>query len=298
MKLLNTLLLIVLFLFSGNAVFPQNQKSVLIARNDSIQSLNRDIDNVLIRRIKRFRYLRINTRKRYRKRYYRPNRKYRKVSRRNRKTYKRVSYIKYIFRKGDTLYSLSRRYRVSVKWIIEVNNIKNPRDISIGTLIKIPRINNSSYARTRRIKVNRKKFRVSSKIPLFIYPVRGRLLSRFGYRRRSKFTRRYSFHPGIDLKGKIGTPIKASAPGIVVFSGYRRGYGKVVKIKHVNGFMTVYAHNKRNYVRKGQRVRRGQVIACIGMTGYTTGSHVHFEIRYKNKPKNPLLFLRKYVSYK
>ena len=190
--------------------------------------------------------------------------------------------------RGDTVYSLSRRYQVSVNSIMQKNNIHDPSELRIGRIIFIPQENTPSAGIRQNIPVIQNGESIT-----FIYPVKGKILSRYGYRKRSRRSRRYSFHNGIDIKGKIGTPILASASGIVFFSGRKRGYGKVVKIKHSGGFMTVYGHNRINLVRKGQHVTAGQVIAQIGLTGRTTGSHLHFEIRLKNKTVNPEHYLNR-----
>ncbi len=107
------------------------------------------------------------------------------------------------------------------------------------------------------------------------------------------------FHSGIDLRAPSGTPIYATADGVVKYTGWRNGYGLTVMIEHASGFETLYAHNSRNRVREGQRVTRGQWIADIGTTGTTTGAHVHYEVRYKNRLLNPQRYLNvSFDSYK
>lgn len=98
-------------------------------------------------------------------------------------------------------------------------------------------------------------------------------------------------HKGVDLTCPIGRDIVAAMDGVVVESGQRRGYGNVVVLDHGNGVTTLYAHNKLNYVLPGEVVRRGQKIAEVGMTGRTTGPHLHFEVRLKNQHQDPLAFL-------
>lgn len=96
----------------------------------------------------------------------------------------------------------------------------------------------------------------------------------------------YAGHTGTDIGGAIGTPIYAYKSGIVIFAGWGNGYGLHVKIDHGNGIVTYYAHCKELYVKAGQQVSQGQQIAIIGMTGYTTGPHLHFEIRVNGVPIN------------
>ncbi len=123
-----------------------------------------------------------------------------------------------------------------------------------------------------------------------IWPTRGYVSSRFGPRK-SPFTGRRQRHTGIDVAAQMGTPIIASADGVVTYSGRLAGYGRAIVITHGFGFKTFYGHNKKNKVKKGDRVKRGQVIALVGNTGYSTGSHVHYEVLVKDNPVNPLNYI-------
>jgi murein DD-endopeptidase MepM/ murein hydrolase activator NlpD len=99
-------------------------------------------------------------------------------------------------------------------------------------------------------------------------------------------------HDGIDIPAPKGTPIVAVDKGVVIYSNNGiRGYGNMIVIAHSDEIFTVYAHNKKNKVDKGDKVRKGQQIAEVGNTGRSTGPHLHFEIRVKNKAKNPSRFL-------
>ncbi|MDD2272408.1 MAG: M23 family metallopeptidase [Desulfuromonadaceae bacterium] len=122
-------------------------------------------------------------------------------------------------------------------------------------------------------------------------PVDGRLSSGFGMRLHPKYGREL-FHAGIDLSAQSGTPVHATADGIVSFSGWSRGNGNIVVIEHGQGFSTVYAHNTKNLMKVGQTVRRGQEIATTGSTGVTTGPHVHYEIWKNGKCINPTSFTK------
>ncbi len=119
----------------------------------------------------------------------------------------------------------------------------------------------------------------------------GRWTSGFGPRRDPKGRGR-SMHRGLDIAAPRGTPVYATAGGIVTFAGRQRGYGIVVKIRHAFGFETFYAHNSRARVNVGQRVSRGDRIADVGSTGRSTGNHVHYEIRIDNEPVNPVKFIK------
>ncbi len=96
----------------------------------------------------------------------------------------------------------------------------------------------------------------------------------------------YAGHTGTDIGGAVGTPIYAYKSGVVIFAGWGSGYGLHVKIDHGNGIVTYYAHCSQLFVTAGQQVSQGEQIAKIGMTGYTTGPHLHFEIRVNGVPIN------------
>jgi murein DD-endopeptidase MepM/ murein hydrolase activator NlpD len=118
------------------------------------------------------------------------------------------------------------------------------------------------------------------------WPVKGWTTSSFGLRR-DPFTGKRKMHEGHDIAARTGTPITATANGIVSQSKTVPGYGKMVVIDHGYGYRTYYGHNSENYVKVGQRVKRGDRIAAVGNTGRSTGSHVHYEIRLNGVPVNP-----------
>jgi murein DD-endopeptidase MepM/ murein hydrolase activator NlpD len=98
-------------------------------------------------------------------------------------------------------------------------------------------------------------------------------------------------HAGVDLAAPVGTPIYATADGLVVSAGRESGYGNVVRIQHEFGFETVYAHQSRITVKVGQEVSRGVQIGAMGSTGRSTGSHLHYEVRVNGQPVNPMTYL-------
>jgi lipoprotein NlpD len=119
-----------------------------------------------------------------------------------------------------------------------------------------------------------------------LWPAAGSVSSSFG-------PRGNAHHDGIDIAAPEGTPIRAALDGSVAYVGALRGYGKVVILSHEDGLTTVYAHNSKNLVSHGARVRRGTVIASVGQTGRTTGPNLHFEVRKDNRARDPLVFLPK-----
>jgi murein DD-endopeptidase MepM/ murein hydrolase activator NlpD len=116
--------------------------------------------------------------------------------------------------------------------------------------------------------------------------------SNFGWRI-DPFTGKNAMHEGVDYMVPEGTPINASAGGMVVYADTHPQYGNMVEIDHGNQVVTRYAHASRLLVKVGQMVRRGQEIAISGSTGRSTGPHLHFEVRYKGIAQNPVRFLEK-----
>ena len=114
--------------------------------------------------------------------------------------------------------------------------------------------------------------------------------SLYGYRP-NPLTGEREFHQGVDFAGKLGTMITAVADGIVIGSAPSYAYGNLVEISHGNGYVTRYAHNKRNLVSVGQKVEKGEVIALMGNSGRSTGPHVHFEVVKNGKNVNPGRYL-------
>ena len=118
-------------------------------------------------------------------------------------------------------------------------------------------------------------------------PVTGIISSRYGVSSRI----RSSTHTGLDIATATGTPIKVVADGIVTCASYSGAYGNLVKVDHGNGLETWYAHTSKMYVAVGQEVKAGEVIAAVGSTGNSTGSHLHFEIRIDGNHVNPQNYL-------
>ena len=118
----------------------------------------------------------------------------------------------------------------------------------------------------------------------FVWPVRGKITARFD-------PRHDSLNDGIDIAAPSGTQVRATLAGQVIYSDHLRGYGNLIIVRHRGGFASVYAHNRRNLVRQGQKVSRQQVIAEVGTTGRVTTPHLHFEIRRNNVARDPLSYL-------
>ena len=124
---------------------------------------------------------------------------------------------------------------------------------------------------------------------LAVSPVSGYVSSRYG----SVSSVRSGAHTGTDIACAFGTPIKAVADGTVIFSAYNGSYGNLIKIDHGNGVETWYAHCNKLYKDVGEKVKAGDKIAEVGLTGNTTGAHLHLEIRVNGKTINPQKYLYK-----
>jgi murein DD-endopeptidase MepM/ murein hydrolase activator NlpD len=135
-----------------------------------------------------------------------------------------------------------------------------------------------------------------------------RVTSSFSKRRYLPILKRYRPHHGTDFGAKRGTPLLAVNAGKVIYSGYMGGYGKVVKIKHKGGYVSLYAHQSRIRVKRGSHVRKGQVIGHVGSTGRSTGPHLHFGLTKNGRWVNPMrvlsrkggthTVLKKFTEYK
>lgn len=193
--------------------------------------------------------------------------------------------------KNETLWRISKTYGVKLQDVAEFNNIRDVTEIEAGQKIFIP-----GASRTRKVKPYAPSAAAASvnkdledKIVIekdrFGWPVKGEVISRFGVRNGGK-------HDGIDIKAKEGTPVKAAEDGKVVYvNSSMRGYGNIVIIMHKDDYYTVYAHNKENLVRMGDKVSKGDVVASLGSTGNASTEHLHFEVRHGKSVRNPLFFL-------
>ncbi len=134
--------------------------------------------------------------------------------------------------------------------------------------------------------------RVKKKLLPTVMPVEASWnASSFGWRI-DPITGQRAMHEGVDFIADAGTPVFAAAGGVVVYADFHQQYGHMIEIDHGNDFMSRYAHNSKLLVRVGDVVRRGRKVAEVGSTGRSTGSHLHFEVRYKGVAQNPARFLQ------
>ena len=123
-------------------------------------------------------------------------------------------------------------------------------------------------------------------------PIKKGWISSFFGKRIDPFTGKRAFHRGVDYAGKTGTEVFAVASGVIIRSEKVAGYGNVIEIEHPDGITTLYGHNDRNLVEKGDIVNKGQIIALLGNTGRSHGPHVHFEVRKNGKVVDPRKYIR------
>ena len=212
----------------------------------------------------------------------------------------------HIVRAGDSVSRIATRYRVARKSLIDANRLARPEHLRIGQRLIVPgapraagespvqlvdaRVESGDVLLVR-AGPRRVPTRLYMAPPEFdglaidlAWPVDGQIISPFG-RRRS------GWHAGMDIKAEIGTPILAAARGVVISSGQETAYGRIIRIEHADGFVTVYAHNLENLVEVGDRVGGGTIIATVGRSGRTSTPHVHFELRRDGMVYNPLHLL-------
>ncbi len=123
-----------------------------------------------------------------------------------------------------------------------------------------------------------------------LWPVEGRVIGAFG-RRNDPFSGEQAFHTGVDISGVVGTPVRATADGVISEAQFVSGYGRLIVVDHGGGVQTYYAHLSRFDVIPGQEVRRGQIIGGVGASGRVTAPHLHYEVRLGGSPVNPYTFL-------
>lgn len=192
--------------------------------------------------------------------------------------------IFYSVKKGDTFEALSKRFEVDVKTIKEDNNIDR---LLIGTKIFLREPKVSRYLNSFKQQYVKQNSMGSFANPL----VAMSLTSSFGSRKHPVLKQVLN-HAGIDLKAKTGTRVVSARDGVVSFVGRASGYGKLIIIKHSDGYETRYAHLSKIDVKKGQKVSKNEYIALSGATGRVSGPHLHFEIRKNGKVENPLAYLK------
>jgi murein DD-endopeptidase MepM/ murein hydrolase activator NlpD len=190
----------------------------------------------------------------------------------------------HIVRNGDSLWTIARRYGVTLDALARANRIEPREHLRAGQRLTIPgepAPGNQEPPSLAAIVLTRPP---AARAPAFAWPISAPVDSAFG-------PRSGGWHGGVDIRAEQGDPIRAAAPGMVITSGWEEAYGRVIKIWHAFDFMTVYAHNHENLVRVGEWVERGTVIGTVGRSGRATAPHLHFEIRLEGRKYDPLFWL-------
>ncbi|ASJ22283.1 metalloendopeptidase [Brachyspira hampsonii] len=185
----------------------------------------------------------------------------------------------YTIKKDESLEDIAERYDVSLNRVLSFNKISNPNDIKVGEDIFLP---GAKYTLDERID----KFGQMFSLPTTIT----RISSVFGYRVHP-ITGVRTKHMGVDIPGRLNTPVYAARKGKVIFAGYSGGYGNLVIVRHDKGYTTYYGHLNSITTRAGATVGVGVMIGRMGSTGRSTGSHLHFEVRRNGVALNPADFI-------
>lgn len=232
-----------------------------------------------------------------------------------------LEFYRYVVKKEDNFFKIMARTGMDIDTISSVNSLASPYDIYPGMELLIPNMRGvyDSDERENSFLIRKKlskKYKLAEKfisfdedkklwfIPgkglpkeerSFFYGVafyrplgsEGIISSRFG-KRKDPFTRKETFHGGLDMAAEEGTPVYASADGEVYFSDKKGGYGNLIILGHKLGYETLYGHLSSISVRPGEKVHKGQKIGEVGQTGRATGNHLHFEVRRFNQRQKPI----------
>ena len=237
-----------------------------------------------------------------------------------------LQFYQYRVGKDDSFWTILSKASLDIDTLMTVNDLSSPKEVSPGRIIFIPnmrgtlvkvtseegvnsilRANGIAQRYVNRINSFNRLGRKYLFIPCgkvtnlerslflgigFVNPLlSGKKSSGFGTRRDPFNSRRLEFHSGIDVACVPKSRIHAARDGKVVFSGFRGNYGRLVVIEHEHGYESYYGHLSGSSVSPGQLVKRGDFIGFSGNTGRSTGPHLHFEVRKKNRPVNPGILL-------
>lgn len=210
----------------------------------------------------------------------------------------------YTVKQGETLYGIARQNKTNVRAIIQQNNLEPPYDVEVGQRLKMPQDDATQMVASntmQRQEFNPRPLNTQQQLeklaplgapPLrtnsrFAWPVIGRVIKAFGEQEGGQR------NDGINIDAPEGTPVRAAESAVVAYAGNQiRGFGNLVLLKHSDGWITTYAHNRKILVKRGERVEKGQVIAESGATGSVKTPQVHFEVRQGKKALDPMKYLK------
>jgi len=199
----------------------------------------------------------------------------------------------HIVRPGENLWRISRHYGVTVDELRRANGVRDAHTLQVGQALRIPgsakaqpaaNLGNAPTARRTPARTGDRALALKEADLRFAWPLPGKVSSGYGWRSGRR-------HEGIDIPAKKGTTVRAAEAGRVIYSGTLGDYGRIVIVKHAGRYSTVYAHNHRNKVKKGDFVERGDVVSTVGRSGNARGSHLHFEVRRDRVAQDPLRYL-------
>lgn len=180
---------------------------------------------------------------------------------------------------GETLWRVAKSYNVEISKIARANRLQDPSKIDVGQMLFIPGVR-------KRVRVATKEIKTIASKRGFTWPIKGKIISYFGQKRHNVVNN------GIDILSQEDAEVVASKGGVVSFSDDKvKGFGKTIIIDHDGDYSTVYAYNSTNLVKAGDKVKRDQVIARAGKSSRSDKYTLHFEIRRRQKPKNPFYYL-------
>ena len=199
----------------------------------------------------------------------------------------------HIVKKGHTLYDIANCYEVSISDIMKINQLKNNDKIYLGDKLFIPLYDNTNQTNCNNItkvtinkEVNKTTEKKKNNNYSYMWPVKGKIISKFGLL--AKGLR----NDGINISADIGNPVLAIESGKIVYAGNEiQAFGNLILIKHHNNKTSAYAHLDKINVKKGESVNKGQIIALVGNSGKVSIPQLHFEIRDKDGPLDPLKYL-------
>jgi murein DD-endopeptidase MepM/ murein hydrolase activator NlpD len=230
-----------------------------------------------------------------------------------------LRYFQYRVKKDDTFFKIMARTGMDLETLSSVNELSSPHDLAEGMILEIPNMRGIFHPEANQNSDKMKhelaeKYNVPSSnlqfdesrekwfIPgvvmgktekSFFYgsgfstPLKSAIMSSAFGHRIDPFTKKTTFHGGIDLAAKQGSDVFASQDGIVDLAEKSGGYGKLIILKHTMGYETRYGHLESFFVKNGDHVKKGQKIGEVGMTGRTTGPHLHFEVRRNSRRQKP-----------
>ena len=197
--------------------------------------------------------------------------------------------VLYTVRSGDTLSRIARNYSVEVETIMSQNGLESANRLAIGDKLLLPGGEPPSPVSTSRSSASITTLFTAPSVSAPSTAVDGWIWPTDWYVITQYYTWR---HTGVDIDGDYTTFSYASRGGVVIYSGWRSGYGLTVEVDHGDGYVTRYAHHSKNYVAVGDVVSAGEVLAQTGTTGRSTGTHLHFEVIRNGRFQNPLDYVR------